>query len=78
VKRSWFASVILRRKDAIRHESVTTIVINCPVCGLPILSQPFQTILHRKPFTVEGAIACPYSYPIPHSFAITEGNIMPA
>jgi hypothetical protein len=77
---SWFGR-ILGRKPTMSHTAVTTIVLSCPVCGLPILTSPAHRITQRNPLTIDREIACPYAPPGvagAHAFSIKEGNIMPA
>lgn len=78
---TWFQRVILRRKVIESYEGVLTIVISCPVCGLPILTSPAHKVTERKPLTIDREIACPYAptgLAGTHAFSIKEGNIMPA
>jgi hypothetical protein len=81
VKLSWFDRTFRRRKESVINEQVTTIVISCPVCGLPILTNPFHKIIKRNPLTLDREIACPYApqgIAGAHSFSIKDGTIMPA
>jgi hypothetical protein len=78
---SWFARTFLRRKQTVVNEHVRTIIISCPVCGLPILTSPTHRITQYRPLTIDRDIACPYSptgLEGQHAFSINEGNIMPA
>jgi len=80
IKPSWFLR-LLGEKTHMGHEVVTTIVLSCPVCGLPILTSPAHKILQRNPLTIDREIACPYApagLAGSHSFSIKDGNIMPA
>ena len=70
-------------KDSTRLplQQITTIVMSCPVCGLPILTSPAHKVIQRKPLTIDGQIACPYAptgLAGAHAFSIKDGNIMPA
>lgn len=63
------------------NDTVTTIVISCPVCGLPILTSPAHRITQRQPLTIDREIACPYAptgLAGAHSFSIKDGNIIAA
>lgn len=78
---SWFARTFLRATPQVKNEAVTTIVISCPVCGLPILTSPFHKIAKRNPLTIDREIACPYAptgLAGAHAFSIKDGTIMPA
>jgi hypothetical protein len=74
---------IFLRETRNRHVygSVTTIVISCPACGLPILTSPAHKVLQRNPLTIDREIACPYApagLSGAHAFSIKNGNIMSA
>lgn len=80
VKPSWFRRVVLRQQESWKHEQVTTVVLSCPVCGLPILTTPSHRVTQRNPLTIDREIACPYApagMAGSHTFTIKEGNIMP-
>ncbi len=81
-KLPWYRRILTGvEKTGVVHEVVTTIVISCPVCGLPILTNPTHKLLQRKPLTIDREIACPYApagMAGAHAFSIKDGNIMPA
>jgi hypothetical protein len=77
----WYRRWFLREKSQLKHDVVTTIVLSCPVCGLPILTNPAHKVIQRKPLTIDREIACPYAptgLAGQHAFSIKGGNIMPA
>src|ERR1017187_10902849 len=47
----WYRKLFLREQTQVKHEQVTCIVISCPVCGLPILTNPTHRVTQRKPLT---------------------------
>ena len=49
----------MRKSAQAKLGVVTTIVINWPVCGLPILTSPAHRVTQRKPLTIDREIACP-------------------
>jgi hypothetical protein len=80
VKPSWWRR-LLRISAPLSHDVVTTIVLSCPVCGLPILTTPAHKVLQRNPLTIDREIACPYApagLAGSHAFTIKDGNIMSA
>lgn len=77
----WRRILLRETRNRIVYGSTTTIIISCPVCGLPILTSPAHKIIQRKPLTIEGQVACPYAPTVlagAHAFSIKEGNIMAA
>jgi hypothetical protein len=77
----WYRRWFLREKTQLTHEAVTCVVISCPVCGLPILTNPSHRITDRTPLTIDREIACPYApagLAGAHAFSIKEGNIIAA
>lgn len=76
---SWFRRVILRQKQKLVTQYPTTIVMSCPFCGLPLMSQLDNKILSREPLTLDKPIRCPFGmYDSAHAFQIKDGKIMPA
>jgi hypothetical protein len=67
------------RKSRIEIKAISSIVMSCPFCGLPIMTSTWQHhITSRKPLTITESIWCPYASLSPalaHAFRITEGNI---
>jgi hypothetical protein len=62
----------------VKQAVVTTIVISCPVCGLPILTSPAHRVTQRTPLTIDRETACPYAptgLAGAHAFSIKDGNI---
>ena len=81
VQAPWWKWLLFSRAAELKHQVVTTIVISCPVCGLPILTSPIHRITQRKPLTIDREIACPYApagLAGAHSFSIKDGNIIAA
>lgn len=79
-KPTWWER-LTRKSAQVKYESVDTIVISCPVCGLPILTTPAHRVVNKHPLTIDGQIACPYAaqgIAGSHSFSIKDGTIMPA
>jgi hypothetical protein len=54
---------------------LSTVVIACPYCAMPILTTPSHKIERRTPLTISQNITCPYAPNAPHSFKVVEGNI---
>jgi hypothetical protein len=76
---SWFRRLIFRDPQKLVVEHPTTIVMSCPYCGLPLMSQLDNKILSRHPLTLEKPIRCPFGmYDTAHAFQIKDGKIMPA
>jgi hypothetical protein len=78
---SWFRRVVLRKSARQTLKVVTTIVLSCPVCGLPILTSPAHQVIQRVPLTIAREIACPYAPAGSeggHAFSIKDGNIIAA
>ena len=78
VRPSWFSRVVLRKTAQTKFETVDTIVISCPACGLTTTA---HRIIQRNPLTIDREIACPYAPAVlsgSHAFTIKDGAIMPA
>jgi hypothetical protein len=76
---SWFRRWFGLETASVVSKVVNTIVISCPVCGLPILTSPNHKVLQRQPLTIDREIACPYTtagMSETHAFSIKDGNIM--
>lgn len=77
----WYRRLFIKNGSYVAYESVTCIVLSCPVCGLPILTSPAHRITQRNPLTIDREIACPYAptgLAGAHAFSIKDGTIMPA
>jgi len=76
VKASFWARLI-GRKTRIVINTVESVIISCPFCGLPIMTAPTHKIVAKNPLTIENKITCPYQgSDTSHAFTITEGNII--
>ena len=73
-----FWARILGAKPKETYKIVDTILIACPLCGMPILTGTNLPITNRHPLTVSRPISCPYSYASGkvHSFSIWQNKII--
>jgi hypothetical protein len=77
VRRTFFDR-LFRRHPVPKTQIINTVVISCPFCGLPILTNFSHKILSRDPLTLEKPITCPYrSKESQHAFQINQGEIIP-
>lgn len=76
-KPHWFKR-LFGAKEKQSWDFVTTVVIACPYCGVPIMTGTVHKVVSRKPLTIEMPITCPYDQDNPHSFKVVKGKIVAA
>jgi|GEM_PF-5174851 len=73
--------VLLRQASKTVAEIKHAIVMSCPFCGLPIMTNSAHSVLSKRPLTIERPIACPYApkeLGATHAFTIKAGTIIAA
>jgi hypothetical protein len=72
-KASWFRGVMLRQPEKLNVTHPETVVITCPVCGLPLMTSLDNAILSKHPLTLSNPTRCPYDpFASAHSFSIKD------
>lgn len=55
----WYRRWFFGEKTHVKYDTLSCIIISCPVCGLPILTGQVHRVTQRAPLTINGEIACP-------------------
>src|ERR1039458_8314340 len=61
VKAPFWARLFGRKKQLrMTIDTIESVIISCPFCGLPIMTTPAHHIVSKNPLTIENKITCPY------------------